>query len=459
MNKALLELFGKRPTASLDTQRLPDFMREYLDLASQGTDCRPGLLLTAWLPFAAVNLGNRAYVQVGSLKIYPNIWSCVIGPSSISRKTTAIRYAQMTIKPYEDELNRTDMESYELMTLVLNGTTVSNLMSLLHINPCRLFVQNEFSGWLAEMQQSFNRGYKQSLTEIFDGVTRNYMNQERRELIVNPALSFIGASTPDWLFNAISGRDQLAGFLQRILFCVVRKEDLEDLDHSAAGRANDLEDKMAAFDARYFRHWRDLPGSHELRLGPLASGARDEYYAKAFQRVSAYNSDNLMSYFTRVWDGYFYKFALIIHLAKYHSELAGAIRLHTEEAWFKEARIEADTVAQAAYLCDFYLEHILSILDILDEKDSLAMERKVVDLLVNRFGGRATHSELMNASRLKKRDFKECLESLIDRGAVSVEAYMKGNRTGKMYVLDKELHGSWRKNSETQSAATDESST
>ena len=445
MKKALLELFGKRPTTALDTRRLPDFMREYLDLAARGTDCRPGLLLTAWLPFCAVNLGNRAYIQVGSLKIYPNIWSCVIGPSSISRKTTAIRYAQLTIKPFEDELNKTDMQSYELLTPVLNGTTVSKLMSLLHINPCRLFVQNEFSGWLAEMQQSFNRSYKQSLTEIFDGVTRNYMNQERRELIVNPALSFVGASTQDWFFNAISGRDQLAGFLQRILFCVVRKDDLDELELSAAKRANDLEEQLAGFDARYFRHWRDLPGSHELRFGPLAAAARDEFYAQAFQRVSAFNSDNQMSYFTRVWDGYFYKFCLIIHLAQFHGELAEAIRLHTEDAWFRVTRIETDTVVQAAYLCGFYLDHILSILDILDERDSLAMERKVVDLLVNRFGGKANHSELMNASRLKKRDFKECLESLIDRGAITVEAYVKNNHTGKMYVLDQELHESWRK--------------
>ncbi len=444
MNNALLELFGKRPSVQLKLDNLPDFMRDYLELVAQGTDCRPGILLTAWLPYLAANLGNRVYAEIGSLRIYPNIWACVIGPSSISRKTTALRYAGLTVKPFQDELNHTDTASYEQLTLVLNGTTASKLLSLMHINPYRLFVHNEISGWLADMQQSYNKNFKQTLTEIYDGVTRNYINQERSELITDPALSVIGASTQDWFFSSISNRDQLAGFLQRFLFCVVRKEDLTELELSAANRANDLETALSAYDERHFRAWRALPGSHELKLDPEASAARDQYYAQAYHRVNAHNSDNLMSYFTRVYDGYFYKFALIIHMAKCQRELAEAVRLHTEDAWFRNSRIGLDTVVEATYLCDFYMDHIFPILDIMDEKDSLAAERKLVDLLVNRCGGKATHSELMNASRQKKRDFKDATESLLERGAITVETGMAANnKPTRLYLLDRELLSSW----------------
>ncbi|MCB5285186.1 MAG: DUF3987 domain-containing protein [Candidatus Cloacimonetes bacterium] len=444
MNQALLELFGKRPSVPLKLDSLPDFMREYLELVSQGTDCRPGILLTAWLPYLAANLGNRVYAEVGSLRIYPNIWACVIGPSSISRKTTALRYAGLTHKPYQDELSKSDPASYELLTLVLNGTTASKLLSLMHLNPCRLFVHNEFSGWLADMQQSYNKNYKQSLTEIYDGVTRNYMNQERSELIEEPALSVIGASTQDWFYATITNRDQLVGFLQRILYCVVRKEDLTQLELSSANRANSLGESLAAYDARFYRAWRALPGRHELKMDAAAADARDQYYAQAYHKISAYNSDNLMSYFTRVYDGYFYKFALIIHMAKCWRQVNEAIRLHTEDAWFRNTRIELETIVEAAYLCDFYMEHIFSILDIMDERDSLATERKLVDLLVNRFGGKATHSELMNASRQKKRDFKDATESLIDRGAITVETGVAANnKPTRLYLLDRDLLSSW----------------
>ncbi|MFO8144169.1 MAG: hypothetical protein R6T89_00335 [Candidatus Syntrophosphaera sp.] len=46
---------------------------------------------------------------------------------------------------------------------------------------------------------------------------------------------------------------------------------------------------------------------------------------------------------------------------------------------------------------------------------------------------------------MKKREFKECIESLIEREALSVEAYTEGRGPSrKVYVIDKELLDSWK---------------
>ncbi len=93
--------------------------------------------------------------------------------------------------------------------------------------------------------------------------------------------------------------------------------------------------------------------------------------------------------------------------------------------------------------CEFFFANTIPLLQLLYEQDKLAGERKIISLLVNNFQSKAKHSELMNTSHMKKREFKEAIEGLIEREAVTVEAYTHYQHTGKMYVIAKDLLDSW----------------
>jgi hypothetical protein len=105
--------------------------------------------------------------------------------------------------------------------------------------------------------------------------------------------------------------------------------------------------------------------------------------------------------------------------------------------------VDGETAFQAWALCGFYMENVKPLLELMDEKDKLTGERKAVEILFKKFKGRAKHSELMNACHMRKREFTEAIASLIDREAITVEAYGDYRRTGKMYVLCKEIIDSW----------------
>jgi len=93
---------------------------------------------------------------------------------------------------------------------------------------------------------------------------------------------------------------------------------------------------------------------------------------------------------------------------------------------------------------EFHFNTTILIREILSEQDRLAGERKLVELLVNKYGGRAKHSELMNASHMKKREFREAIESLIEREAMIVEAVkLRNGNIGKVYALNEVIMGSW----------------
>ena len=444
MSNGLLALFGKRPACVLDRSILPEMFSRYLDLATQFTDAKPGLLLTAWLPYCAVNLGNRIYMVNNSNRIYPNIWSCVIGPSSVSRKSTALRYAGYTLAPHERGLATGPLADYEQQAMVLNGTTLAKLMSYLSLNPARLFVHNEISAWLYEMQKSYNAGYKQVVTEIFDNVDRTVANRERTERIIKPALSIAAASTEGWLYkNMLDGADQLSGFLQRMIFFVARNIGVDDIDLSTRG-GEGLEDQLAAFDDLWFARWRAITGSHRLDLSPEAKDLREQVYEEDYRRYFARNNDTLMSYFTRLFDGYWFKFCALFQISEIPPTDLDHANFHDAYAELFAAHPISDLNAARAWdLCRFYMGNTTPLLDIMDEKDKLASERKLVDILLNKFGGKARHSDLMNRCHMRKREFHDTIESLIDREALTVETYKSTTNTGKMYVLNPGIVKDW----------------
>jgi hypothetical protein len=446
MRDELINLFGRQPGCVLDPAFLPPMLNRYLELTSASTDAKPGVLLTAFLPFCAVNLGNRVYMQSNSIRVYPNIWSCVIGPSSISRKSTALRYAGYTLRPFEQGLMESPLDIYEKQTLTLTGVTLSKLMSYLCSNPARLFVHNELAAWLHEMQKSYNAGYKQVVTELYDNVDRTISNRDRVERIIRPALSIAAASTEGWLYkNMMDGADLLSGFLQRMIFFVVRNISVDDIDLSTR-EGTSLDKDLEAFDTLYFQRWRSIPGSWRLPVDEDAIRLRDTCYEDEYKACFAKNNDVLMSYFTRIFDGYWFKFCILFQMSLIPPEhYDRAAKNNAWGAFFAAHPVTADTAAMAWDLCRFYLKNTLPLLEIMDEQDKLAGERKLVEIIINKYGGKAKHSDLMNMSHMRKKEFRDSIESLIEREAITVETFQSANfRASKQYDLAAEIMESWR---------------
>ena len=69
-----------------------------------------------------------------------------------------------------------------------------------------------------------------------------------------------------------------------------------------------------------------------------------------------------------------------------------------------------------------------------------------MNLPANKFDGKARHSDLMNRSHMKKREFAECIASLAEREALRVDTEKKlNNKSAKIYVLNEGIIKSWRK--------------
>jgi len=327
------DIFSGHKSVELDMSQLPSLLQEYLQITQTITDAKDGARLTAFLPALAVNIGNRVFISNAGSRIFPNIWTAIIGPSSTTRKTTSMNLAKQTLSPYEESISKDDLNAYAKQTLLLTNTTAIKLLNLLSDNPIRLFVINELSGFLAEMSKLYNSGMKQNLTDIFDGVSRSYFNMERNEYADKPSLSIMSSSVDGWFLSQIgNAHEQMSGFTQRFLYCVIGNVNPDELDTDYRDGYESCE-KLRDFEEIY-SVLRSIPGCNRLFLSEEAIDFRNRVYKEKMKEVALKQTDVLSSYFARIYDGYFFKFCIVFHLLKYWEVLANAMDasiLHSNE--------------------------------------------------------------------------------------------------------------------------------
>ncbi|MDD2230357.1 MAG: DUF3987 domain-containing protein, partial [Candidatus Cloacimonetes bacterium] len=269
----LIRMFQDKKDVALDISRLPEELREYVEIANQITDSSEGAKLTAFLPIVASSIGNRIAISNAGTKHYCNIWAVIIGPSSISRKTTVINLAQICLAGHTAKMNKLESKERIEKSIVVNKPTQARLMNLLSINPNRVIVQTEMSAWMLEMQKNYNAGMKAEITDMFDGNDKAIAKIDINEYIKKPAFSIIGGTTEEWFFSELKdAADQRGGFLQRLLVCFYRNIDVAKMDFST--RDSSKQEARLKDYSIILETLLELKGTHYLRIGSEASELR-----------------------------------------------------------------------------------------------------------------------------------------------------------------------------------------
>jgi hypothetical protein len=437
--KDMMSLFGRVENVPVEVDRLPLFLQDYLALADRITDAQTGAKLTSILPVIAANIGNRVYMDNNGGRVFCNVWSVIIGPSTVSRKTTVLNLAKSTMQPFEESLEKLSNKEFERETIVLSNVTSAKLLSLMSQNPNRLFFHNEISAFLSEMSKLWNQGMKQKITEIFDGVSNSNMNMDRCERIKNPALSLLAASTEGWFYTQLSGKtEQLSGFMQRVLYCIISDIDIRKLNF-AYKDTSEYREELYKYESIYSL-FRAIPLTFRLRPEQAALEYRNSVYQEKLKDIYAMHNDAIMSYYSRIYDGYWYKFCMMITLFKTSARLKYALEHDTVSEYFIANTVTEATAIEAMYMCDYYFNNTLPLMKMMSEQDKLSGERKLVEILCHKFEGRAAHTELMQYAHFDKKEMNSKIDTLLDMEVISVETGSgKNHKPVRIYVLDPDI--------------------
>jgi len=432
----LISMFESKKDVPLDRSKLPGIFTEYIDILNQITDSSEGAKLTAFLPVVAACIGNRIAINNAGTRHFCNIWAIIIGPSGISRKSTVINQALKCLELHRKSLAELSPKEKIEQSIELNKPTQARLLNLLSINPNRLIVQTEIGAWMAEMQKSYNHGMKAELTDMFDGNDKTVAKVGIDEYISKPAFSIIGGSTEEWLMRELNDViDQRGGFIQRHIINFYRDIDVEKMDFNLRN-CHHLDKKLYEY-GEMLETFRQLSGTHYLKLGKEAAEYRNTIYTAKMRENAVKGSDPLISYTTRIYDNYFFRFCIMIYMLKNWMDLRDALEGCEVSSFFNKREVDLETAREAMYLCDYYFENTKPFLADLAEAGKLENEKKIVGIL-REFGlQEIPHHRLLSASKLTGLDFRRAIESLVERqGVVCIERRGYQNRIARYYKLN-----------------------
>lgn len=209
-------------TETAVAEALPDehcFLRRYVEYAAEQTEAHIGFHLASGLAALAQAAPIDLHIPLFGSRLNANVYTMVVGPSRIGRKSTAVKIARDIIQGAQDWR---DDKGRAVFRDVISSTpgSAEALIDAFSDNPKQFLVYEEFGAFLqASAGDSGTNSFakiRTAMTDAYDGSSlgRSTVRQKKKN-VQNPRLSILGAVNRDFLEGYTSTIDWTAGFLAR----------------------------------------------------------------------------------------------------------------------------------------------------------------------------------------------------------------------------------------------------
>ncbi len=196
------------------------FLKNYRTFCS-GNEAHPTYHMFAGLSVLSAVTQRRIWIDQGYFKVFPNLYTVLVGPAG-GRKTTAMDIAAGMVEKLGTIPFTTDCVTKEklIMDIRAEERTVDAMPELykkdgMHIvSPTALFL-TELSDFLGPSSV----GMINFLTAVYDRATYVYKTKNKgSEKIIGPYLTLLACTTPEWITMYLRSDVISGGFSRRTLF-------------------------------------------------------------------------------------------------------------------------------------------------------------------------------------------------------------------------------------------------
>lgn len=186
------------------------FLRGYIAYASGLTDCNMAYHVGGALALLSQTIPDSLHIRLGS-RLYGNLYILIVGPSTHSRKTAAVKIAREIL---DEALPGKCVEAPGSYEALIDG---------LRTQPRQLIPYEEFGHFLSGSEHSYLTPIKTALTNIFDGSPAGRATVSGKKagksqpVVQNPRLSLFCACAPGYLSRHTEPVDWTDGFFARFL--------------------------------------------------------------------------------------------------------------------------------------------------------------------------------------------------------------------------------------------------
>lgn len=189
---------------------LDDWLSAYIDY-SKGQESPEYFHLWCGASTIAAALGRRVSIDRAYYNLYPNMYIVLVGESAVSRKSTALRMERDILQSAVPDIPIVATKSTpEALIEFLSTRTEEHGSAEAYIMPSELVV------FLGEKDTT----RLELLTDLYDCPdTFKYHTRSRgEEICQDVCVNILGATTPDWLVQALPSTAIGGGFTSRIVF-------------------------------------------------------------------------------------------------------------------------------------------------------------------------------------------------------------------------------------------------
>ena len=397
------------------------FITRYGQWASKKTDSYPEYHIASALTILSIIAQRNAAIRLNTGKIYPNIWCFLLGASTISRKSTALKLMDRIIS---NEI----IQKYRIP----NSFSPESLIEHLSEFPQAYYLNPEAGTLLASFKKKYMAEIIDYLCELYDceGISRRLTskrNQNSFFCVKDPYVSMIVATTPD-RFEATSEPDFFhIGFYYRFLWFYPSYERiLKPVEQDTVG-FDTLEVKLINDCNNLFKFLQKR--KEKPVIFQLTHESLKEYNEWINQISNNFNKNreySKLTAFSRLQVNAL-KLAMLFTIGR-----MGAIEeMKKGTILIREQHIQA----AMSIVENYFLPMVVSIYEQVDQGNSSNDQKKILSALRGS-GGRMARSALLRKVRLRSRDLDDALHQLLfDTHEIMEEEQKDGKNSHILYTL------------------------
>ena len=415
-------------------------MEDYTANISELTDAHPVIVYTTALASVGAQAQTRLVIQKGTyyVRLYPNIWALSVAESG-TYKTTALNYGAAPLVEREREVVGEILDySKSMARLLADGVEQDDPDMIIYRNKIEeaesrrrklpdkssweacldridncgggIWLLSEFGAWLSGLERSYNLGFKQTITELYD-VPDAYEESTRTHgsrILMKPFIAVSGVSTIEFLSGLLSKEDASTGFLARfLLFRPPAKNAVPDALPDVSKNEDDFESYRLLEEV--YRQLSYMTVPLEYKISEPAKKMFAEYHHSMYERFYR------MTDAERFWMEPFIK---RLGPSALKIAMVSQFLIQSEQDVIDEHAIMTGiSLASYSEICTRYLFRRE-----LGESDFQRKARIIKEYLAKQ-GGSIAKSKLYASHVLSggKKEYDNMCESLEDRGEILIE--------------------------------------
>jgi hypothetical protein len=378
-------------------------IERYIDWAKQITDASPQYHQAGAFTLLGALVAANCKLQTSFGDVVPNLWFAVLGETTITRKSTAMKIALSILREIDEDV-----------MFATDGTSEGILSGLAgRDGKPSLFFRDEITGLFQSiLTKDYMSDMPETLTKLYDGdMVRRLLRKE--EIIVKDSCFLILCGGIKEKVQSMLSEEHIAsGFIPRFIF-ITATPDISQIrpigpktsgvDEWRETLKNELTDLYHHYaDPREVTHGRRFIGTEKPEFDvTLTNDAWQRYNEFELLMIST-ALDTGLSYLTPVYD----------RLAK--STLKAAILIAASRQRNMNVVVDVDDLLHAIYYCEQWRGYANDVINSVGKSESeRLMETMLQEIRLSPRG--VTRHELMSKYRLSKKDANDYFETMQQR--------------------------------------------